>query len=301
MSSKLEKQLAEAASRRAPPAAGRSDVASTIFGSMGNEVAPPQLLPLDAIAPSRYQRRGKVDEAYMEVLVESVREDTLHDPVIVRPLPPGTEGGCDKITPRFELVAGHHRVEAFRRLGRPEIPAFVRNLSDIEAARALTSENTTRKNLGDWELYKHMQMLREAGAVKSNIDLARLLNIDRTIIQHLDTFGALPQSVHQLLDDHPGLVGYNLAKKLKPYCPQHELAVFDALCLLAKELLTQGGVPRWIEDQVNPRAKKPSKDIELGGGVRLVLTGDGARVSGNINYDALHRLVEDNLALLLKS
>jgi ParB family chromosome partitioning protein len=292
---------AGAATRRKPEDIA-ADLDTTVFGKMGQDTAPPQMLPLTAIVASRYQSRGRMDEEYMENLVEGIRMDGLHDPIIVRPLPPEqSEGGCYSITPRFELVAGHHRVEAFRRLGRTEIPAFVRALSDAEAARALTTENTNRKNLAHWELYKHMQMLRAAGAIRFNTELARLLNIDRTAIPQLDAFGLLPQSAQDLLDDKPDLFGYNLAHKLKPFLPEHGMLVFDALVLLSKGKLAQAAVPAWIDEKVNPRPKKLRKDFALAGGVRLVVTDDGARVTGNIDYDALHQLVEAHLPQLLKA
>lgn len=298
--SKQEQELMAGAANRRPREQIDADVASTIFGKMGQETVPPQMLPLEAIVASRYQRRGRVDEAYMENLADGIREEGLHDPVIVRPLPAGPAGeGCYSITPRFELVAGHHRVEAFRRLGRSAIPAFVRTLSDTEAARALTSENTNRKNLVHWELFKHMQMLREAGAVRNNTELARLLNIDRTAIPQLDAFGLLPEAAQQLLDEHPDLVGYNLAHKLKPYLPAHAMIVFDALCLLAKGRLIQAGVPPWIEEQVRPRPKSWRREVDFAGGVRLLVTADGARLTGNIDYDRLQQLLEEHLPQLL--
>lgn len=299
MTSKLDREMMAGAAARRKPEAIDADVATTVFGRMGQELAAPQLLALPLIRPSRYQRRGRLDEAYMENLVDSIREEGLHDPVIVRPLAAPADGaGCNTITP-YELVAGHHRLAAFARLGRTEIPAFVRHLSDIDAARALTTENTTRKDLGDWELYKHMAMLRSAGAVKNNTDLARVLNVSRVVVQYLDAFAVLPQAAHDLLDDHPALVGYNLAQKLKAYCPEHGNTVFDALCLLAKGRLSQAGVAAWIEAQLHPKTKAYRKDVALEGGVRLVLTQDGARLSGRLDYERLQRLIESHLGELL--
>ena len=299
MPSKLEKELMAGAADRRKPEQTDALVAGTIFGKMGQESAAPTILKLSQLVRSRFQSRGRRDEAYMENLVESIRIEGLLDPIIVRPLP--AQEGCHTMTPRFELVAGHHRVDAFEILGRAEIPAFVRNLSDAEAARALTSENTTRKALGDWELYRHMVMLRQAGAVNNNSELARVLNIHRTIVPALDAFAVFPQSAHELLDDHPELVGYNLAQKLKPFCEQHSLLVFDALVLLAKGKLSQAAVPGWVDEKVKPRPKKMRKDLELGHGVRLVVTDDGARVSGDLDYEALSKLVEEHLPSLLKT
>jgi ParB family chromosome partitioning protein len=306
MPSKLEQQMAEQVARRGGPAAGGAGLGGTVLGTMGREAGAAEMLKLSQLVRSRFQSRGKRDEVYLENLVESIRAEGLLDPIIVRPLPAGTEiAECYTITPPdpalplYELVAGHHRVDAFGILGRDEIRGFVRHLSDAEAARALTSENTIRKGLGDWELYKHLVMLRKENAVASNVEAARVLNKNRTIVQMLDGFGELPQAVQDLLDDHPNLIGYNLAHKLKSYCPRHANLVFDALVLLSQEKLTQASVPAWIEDKANPRARKPRKDMELGNGVRLVVTSDGARVSGNLDYDRLHKLIETHLSELL--
>lgn len=302
MPSKLERELMAGAAARRPQQQMQEAVSSTLYGKMGQDTAPPQMLSLHDIAVSRYQSRGRVDTAYIEALAESIRLEGLHDPIIVRPLPAGPQQGCDSITPpqaRSELIAGHNRVLAYAHLGWLEIPGFVRPMTDAEAAKALTTENTHRKNLGDWELYKHAQMLRQAGAATSASELGRLLNVDRTVIPALDGFAVLPLAAQQLLDDHPNLVGYNLAKKFKAYCPQHELLVLDALVLLAKGKLTQASVPGWLEEKANPRSTRPRKDIELGGGVRLLVNDQGARLSGNLDYDRLHRLIEANLPDLL--
>jgi ParB family chromosome partitioning protein len=299
MPSKLEKELMAGAADRRTPEQVDTLLAGTIFGKMGNDTVPPQLLKLTSLVASRFQSRGSKDKAHIEVLAESIRTEGLHDPIIVRPV--AAPEGCNSITPWFEIVAGHNRVDAYKALGWTEIPAFVRNYSDTEAARTLTTENTHRKGLDDWELYKHMVMLREAGVATTSTELGRLLNVNRVVVTYLDAFGVLPEAAQQLLDAHFNLVGYNLAQKLKPYCPQHALLVFDALVLLAKGKLTQAGVPAWIEEKANPRATKPRKDLELGGGVRLIVTADTARFSGNLDFDALHKLVEENLPRLLKS
>jgi ParB family chromosome partitioning protein len=279
-------------------------VAGTVFSKMGNETGAPIQLLLSQIVRSRFQSRGKRDEEYMENLVESIRVEGLLDPIIVRPLPiDAAEGGGHSVStlPLYELVAGHHRVDAFKILGRNQIPAAVRHFTDAEAACALTIENTTRKNLAHWELYKHMKMLYDIGAVTSQRTAARVLNVSRAVVQALEGFALMPQSVHDLLDDRPDLVGYHLADDVKSYCQEHGTLVFDALVLLSQGKLTQAAVPAWIEEKVNPREKKPRKDIELGHGVRLIVNSTGARVSGQIDYDALHQLIEANLPKLLKT
>jgi ParB family chromosome partitioning protein len=302
MTSKMEKELHAALGPRRSREEKRNDVATTLLGQAGRESVAPVLLKLTQLVRSPFQSRGKRDEDYMENLVESIRTEGLLDPIIVRPLPApaDAEGGhtMSSSPPMYELVAGHHRADAFGILSRPEIPAFIRHLTDAEAARALTSENTTRKGLGDWELYKHMKMLYSVGAVDSQRNVARVLNISRAAVQSLESFALLPQASGELLDDHPDLVGYNLAGKLKLYLPEHQLHVFDALVLLSKGKLTQASVPAWIEAKVNPQLKKQRKEFTLAGGARLIVTPDGARLSGNLNYERLQKLIEENIHTL---
>lgn len=297
--SKLDEQLRAGVRARRRPEDITAAVATTIIGRMGDEVAKPELMRLDEIAPSRYQSRGAVDAEYLEVLTDSIGAEGLLNPVVVRPLPSGD--GCYSITPpRYELVAGHHRLLAFARLGRAEIPAIVRHLSDAEAARQLTTDNSTRKNLVDWELYKHMVMLREAKATKNNTDLARVLNVSRTVVQFLDGFGLLPPACTALLDANPRLVGYNLAQALRPYCTEQPERVIEALQLLAADRLTQSTVPGWIERKIAPRQPAGYRtEVRFAGGAKLVVTRDGAKISGNIDYAKLQALVEANLAQLI--
>jgi ParB family chromosome partitioning protein len=309
----MKKELTAALGNR-PRQNLQKDVATTILGRAGQESSAPILLQLEQLVRSPFQSRGKRDEDYMENLVESIRAEGLLDPIIVRPLPAqALEEGCHTMTPPlplFELVAGHHRVDAFRILGRSEIPAFVRYLTDTEAARALTSENTTRKGLSDWELYKHMAMLKTTGAVPNNTQMARVLNISRTTVQALDSFGALPPAAQQLLDDRPTLIGYNLARNLRPYCEKHSMIVFDALVRLAErarlneeqeedeQALSQSAVVGWIEKQINPKARTERREYDLAGGARLIVTPEGARLSGNFDYERLHKLLEENIHTL---
>ena len=47
----------------------------------------------------------------------------------------------------FEVVAGMHRVRAFRHLGRETIPAIVLNVDDLHAELMLIDENLYRNDL----------------------------------------------------------------------------------------------------------------------------------------------------------
>lgn len=96
-------------------------------------------LPIDQLYPfvrHPYQVR---DDAEMEELAQSVRENGILSPVIVRPL----ESGPD----RYEIVSGHRRVRAAQKAGLTEVPAFVFTISREEAAVLLVDSNLHRERL----------------------------------------------------------------------------------------------------------------------------------------------------------
>lgn len=96
-------------------------------------------LPIDQLYPfvrHPYQVR---DDAEMEELSQSIRENGILSPVIVRPL----ESGPD----RYEIVFGHRRVRAAQKAGLAEIPAFVFDISREEAAVLLVDSNLHRERL----------------------------------------------------------------------------------------------------------------------------------------------------------
>jgi len=70
--------------------------------------APPPTwsVPLDRIDPNPFQPRREMDEAKLAELVNGIREHGLLQPITVRRIPGG----------RFQVIGGHRRLEAFRRL-----------------------------------------------------------------------------------------------------------------------------------------------------------------------------------------
>lgn len=99
----------------------------------------PQNIRLAAIhvAPGHNPRKH-FKQSEFDRLVESIRENDLLTPILVRPNPNG-DG--------YELIAGERRLRAMRVLKRDEIPALVRQLDDVEARRAALIENIDRANL----------------------------------------------------------------------------------------------------------------------------------------------------------
>lgn len=95
-----------------------------------------QLVPLDRIIPSKTNPRHTFDLAKLAELTESVRRHGVLQPVLVRPKGQG-----------FELVAGERRYRAAKAAGLAEIPASVRDLSDVAVLELQVIENLQREDI----------------------------------------------------------------------------------------------------------------------------------------------------------
>lgn len=95
-----------------------------------------QDLPIAQLHPNRYQPRRTFSEESIEQLAQTLDEEGLLQPIIVR------EDGEG-----YEIVAGERRYRAAKSLGWEKIPAIVNNLSDAQTASLALIENLQRENL----------------------------------------------------------------------------------------------------------------------------------------------------------
>lgn len=80
-----------------------------------------------------------LDNDEMNSLIESVQQQGIMTPLIVRPL----EGTTDE----YEIISGHRRFRAAQKAGLTEVPAFIRPVSRDEAAIMVVDSNLHREQL----------------------------------------------------------------------------------------------------------------------------------------------------------
>lgn len=106
----------------------------TLNGAKLQEVA------VKLIDPSPFQPRKHFDEESLKRLGETIRDDGLIQPIVVR-----------QMNGRFELVAGERRVRGARLVGVKELLARVANLDDHTARKMALWENLHREDLSPVE------------------------------------------------------------------------------------------------------------------------------------------------------
>ena len=96
-----------------------------------------QSILIKEIQPFRNHPFTVADNEDMAKIVESISKVGTITPLLARPLP---DGG-------YELISGHRRLEACRKLGLDTIPVIVREMTDDEAVIAMVDANLQREHI----------------------------------------------------------------------------------------------------------------------------------------------------------
>ena len=134
-------------------------------------------VPLNQVRPSALQPRKEFSDEALKELADSIREQGIVQPLIVR-----ERAGI------FELIAGERRWRAAQLLNLPEVPVIVRVADDRAVLELALIENLQRENLnaleealGYAQLAAQFQLTQEEIAVKVGKSRAAVANATRLL------------------------------------------------------------------------------------------------------------------------
>ena len=154
------------------------------------------LIPIEKIQPNRDQPRKAFSEEELSELKNSIESKGLLQPIIVR-----EKGGY------YEIVAGERRWRAAQLAQLHEIPALIKELTDIEVLEIAIIENIQRSNLNPYEeALGYKQLLEKFNYTQE--ELASNLGKSRVYITNLTRLLNLPDSVLKFLKDGTITVGH---------------------------------------------------------------------------------------------
>lgn len=160
------------------PAASEPNVETPQGGS-------PKQVAVDRITTSPFQPRRSFDEAKIDELASSIRNQGIIQPLIVRPKNDG-----------FELIAGERRWRAAMRAGLSHVPVVVREASDHEAMQIALVENLQREDLNSIEEANGYRRLQEEFHW-SQEEMAEKVGKSRSAIANSMRLLTLPNEVQQ--------------------------------------------------------------------------------------------------------
>ena len=128
-----------------------------------------------SITPSLTNPRKHFDPAKLQELADSIAASGVHQPILLRPLPPERlqdtlqEARTQKRpAPEYELVAGERRWRACQLAGVAEIPAMIRPMTDAQALEAQVIENLQREDVTELEEAEGYQILMETVGINAD-------------------------------------------------------------------------------------------------------------------------------------
>jgi ParB family chromosome partitioning protein len=129
-----------------------------------------QRLALEQIRPCAFQPRKEFAQEALQELADSIREQGVIQPLIVR-----------KKSDHYELIAGERRWRAAQLLGLKEIPAIIREADDRAVLELALIENLQRENLNPMEEANgYAQLVAQFGLRQE--DVAARVGKSRTVV-----------------------------------------------------------------------------------------------------------------------
>ncbi|MGO1502336.1 MAG: ParB/RepB/Spo0J family partition protein [Marinobacter sp.] len=178
-------------------------------------------VPIDLIQRGRYQPRRDMDPAGLQELAESIRQQGVMQPVVVRPI---AEGG-------YELIAGERRWRATQMAELDSIPAIIRDVPDEAAIAMALIENIQREDLNPIEEAFALQRLQEEFGL-TQAQVAEAVGKSRTTITNLLRLIGLTEDVRLMLEHGDLEMGHGRA--MLTLSPEQQMQV--AKQVVAKSL-----------------------------------------------------------------
>lgn len=202
-------------------------------------IAGTQEIEISRIHPFPNHPFKVLDDDRMESLADSIRDNGILNPVIVRPDHTGD----------YEMISGHRRMHAAELVGMTKIPAIVKEMSDDEAIISMVDANIQREEILPSE---------RAFSLKMKMDAMRRqgtrVNVEGTCCTECDKLGIKTASI---VGNQVGLKARQVHKyvRLTELVPEllHEID-------LKKITITMGVDLSYLDEQVQKWVYEYLKD-----------------------------------------
>lgn len=212
--------------------------AQTETGSVTSDT----LIDITKIQPNPNQPRTHFNETLLQELSESIRENGVLQPLLVR-----------KKGLKYEIIAGERRYQASKLAGIEKLPVIIKDVDDQKMLELALIENLQRSDLNPIEEAKgYKQLLQESGMTQEA--LSKAVSKSRSAITNSLRLLDLPDEVQQFLFDGKMTAGHARAILAVPF--------EDARIRLAQKVVNEGLSVRATENlaplfSVGEEPKKP--------------------------------------------
>ena len=247
-------------------------------------------IAIEDLSPGQFQPRKKMYKSTLEELAESIKEQGVLQPLVVRRQASG----------RFELVVGERRWRAAQIAGLSTVPAIVRELDNDESAKIALIENIQREDLNALDQARGLQRLQSEFNLSQDA-LARSVGKSRPSVTNLLRLLNLVPEVQALLEDSKIEMGHARALLSADQNKQLQLAnevIKKSLSVRQTEALVgskKTPTPTKVNQTKDPNTKKLERDLSEALGAEVAIKhnkkGKGVLSISFENLDALDGLL----------
>lgn len=252
----------------------------------------PLKLAVNCLQPGKYQPRGEMEQEALEELAQSIKQQGVLQPLLVREL----SDGC------YEIIAGERRWRASQIAGLTEVPVLVKQVDNETAMAMALVENLQREDLNAMDQARAIQRLSNEFKL-THQQIADLLSKSRTAVTNFLRLMSLADSVKKLLEHGDLDMGHARALLGLDEEQQHQVAlliVSKNLSVRETEQLVErirsdkppkasaSELPPQYQNQVNTLAQNLQTKIKLKAGK----AGKGTLVIHYSNTDALQNILD---------
>lgn len=149
---------------------------------------PDSVIQISKITTNPDQPRKTFDEVALNELADSIKQNGVLQPVLVR-----------KKGSKYEIVAGERRYQASKLAGLKEIPVIIREINDEDVFKIALIENLQRADLTPIEEAKgYKQLIDEQNLTQEG--LAKVLSKSRSAIANTLRLMDLPSEVQEMME-----------------------------------------------------------------------------------------------------
>ena len=208
-------------------------------------------IPVELVQRGKYQPRRDMDQAALEELAESIRQQGVMQPIVVRPVSES----------HFEIIAGERRWRASQLAGLDRVPAIVRDVPDEAAIAMALIENIQRENLNAMEEAIALQRLQDEFEL-TQAQVAEAIGKSRSTVTNLLRLMNLNNDVKLMLEHGDLEMGHGRALLALPE-DQQLLAANQINAKSMSVRQTEALVRKLIENPGAKKSKVESKDPNI--------------------------------------
>jgi len=252
----------------------------------------------DQIEPNNLQPRTFFNEEKLEELAQSIRENGIIQPLLVR----NTGRG------KYQLVAGERRWRAAQRAGLLRVPCIVREIPDEKMLELALIENIQRQELNPIEEAQAYKRLIETLSLTQEM-VAQRVGRDRSFITNYLRLLRLPEDIQRMVEEEKITMGHarallgiddvEIQRKLAKRIIEQQLSVREIERLIKRvvageEEPEKGGGQTQNAEDANVKFAEDKLRRRLGSKVQIRVNSNN---SGKIeiefyNQDDLNRVFE---------